>query len=98
MFSSSDWDCIDWDWFDKLRGSLSWISEIQEMVAHIHSSRSWQATEGNNVTAMTEDGERPEEKPRPPAGGQISFQFKPELVPILVAVKLNRAMPSVRNS
>lgn len=75
-----------WDWYDTLRFSRSWISEIWEQVAHIRASCSWQATGANTVTAMAEDGERPEEKPRPPTGGQLSFHSKPELVPILVVV------------
>lgn len=65
-----------WDYWDDWRHLRAWISEILDKVAHIRTSLSWQTTEVNEATAMAEDGERPEEKPRPPAGGQSSFPFQ----------------------
>lgn len=61
---------FDWGyWLDSWRSLRSWISEILDQVAYVRTSRSWQATGVNSTTAMVEDGERPTEKPRPPAGG-----------------------------
>lgn len=63
-------------WYDSWRSLRSWISEILDQVAYIRASRSWQAAGVINTTAMVEDGMRPEEKPRPPAGGKLSFQLQ----------------------
>ena len=73
-------------WYDSWRRLRSWISQILDQVAYIRASRSWQAAGAINTTAMVEDGMRPEEKPRPPAGGKTKQPFKPELVPILAAL------------
>lgn len=92
------WPDLYWDWRDSWRRLRSWISQILDQVAYIRASRSWQAAGAINTTAMVEDGMRPEEKPRPPAGGQLSFQCKPELVHILAALKLNSPALRVMNS
>ena len=68
------WPDLYWDWRDSWRRLRSWISQILDQVAYIRASCSWQAAGAINTTAMVEDGMRPEEKPRPPAGGQLSFQ------------------------
>ena len=80
MFPDLCWDF--WHDWGRLR---SWISEILDRVAYTRAFCSWQATGVIKDTAMSEDGERPEEKPRPPAGGKTKQPSKPELVPILVA-------------
>lgn len=65
MFPDLCWDF--WHDWGRLR---SWISEILDKVAYIRASRSWQTAEAIKGTAMPEDGERPDGKPPPPAGGQ----------------------------
>ncbi len=64
----------------------SWLQDLRDRLDHRRASKSgWQTTGATNATAMAEDVDQPKEKPRPPAGGKISFQSKPELVPILAA-------------
>ena len=58
-----------WDWYDDVRNLISWFREAAERVYQRHASRSWQASEVTKATAMAEDVDRPDEKPRPPAGG-----------------------------
>lgn len=47
----------------------SLINQIWDSVDLYRASLRWQTTGGITTTAMVEDGDRPEEKPRPPAGG-----------------------------
>ena len=75
-----------WDWYDEWRRLGAWMSDIMHRFAHNRTHSGWQATGAIKGTAMPEDGERPEEKPRPPAGGQSYPPSKPELVPILAAL------------
>lgn len=70
------WPDLFSGWYDCWRRLRSWISEILDKVAYVRASRSWQTAGAINVTAMTEDGQQPKEKPRPPAGGRQSFQFQ----------------------
>lgn len=60
-------------WYFNWGRLKSWISEILDMVAYVRASCSWQAVGAVNTTAMVEDELRPEEKPRPPAGGHLSY-------------------------
>lgn len=77
---------FDWSfWLNEYGRLRSWISEILDKVAYIRASRSWQTAGATTTAAMVEDGERPNEKPRPPAGGHTLTTYKPGLVPILVA-------------
>lgn len=83
MFCTHDW------WYD-MRDLFSWWRDFRDRLDRKRASKSsWQTTEATTATAMAEDVDRPKEKPRPPSGGQISLTDKPELVPILVASKLN---------
>lgn len=70
MFSSSHywWECVSY--------FRSWINQIWDSVDLYRASLRWQTPEGLTTTATVEDGDRPEEKPRPPAGGQ-SFVTNP---------------------
>ncbi len=65
-----------WYWYDEMLSLRSWISEIWNKVDQCRMSRSWQVAGTSSITAMIEDGDRPEEKPRPPAGGHTSYQIQ----------------------
>lgn len=69
------YDYLSWDWRDTWRHLRSWISEILDRLVYIRASRSWQAAGVINATAIAEDGERPDEKPRPPCGVVTRIQF-----------------------
>lgn len=75
-----------WDLLDTWRSFRSRINEIWDRLDRHRAKKGWQSLTSCSAAAMVDDGDRPEEKPRPPAGGKRSFQHKPGLVPILVAL------------
>lgn len=58
-----------WGWCDHWRDLIGWFHEAMGQVYQRYASRSWQASKVTTATAMAEDIDRPDEKPRPPAGG-----------------------------
>ena len=59
-----------WDWYCEMRNLISWFRELAERVYQRHASRSWQVSRVSKATAMAEDVDRPDGKPRPPSGGK----------------------------
>ncbi len=77
MFNHSDWDWLFQDVID------IW-EDVMRLVYRFRFASDWQVT--SDITAATvSDGDRPKDKPRPPSGGLIYPEFKPEPIPVLVA-------------
>lgn len=52
-----------------MRYLWTWTCEVQEWTSPIHTFLGLQTAEGLTIAATIEDGDRPEEKPRPPMCG-----------------------------
>ena len=53
------------DLWEFARYIRSWIMDIWDKVDLRLASRSWQTAEATNITAMMEEADRPDGKPRP---------------------------------
>lgn len=64
-----------WDnWGYSVRSLWSWLGEVfQDLYGHMHLNLGWHAREKSTAAATAVDADRPKEKPRPPAGGQLSL-------------------------
>lgn len=68
-------------WEDMCRSLWSWTKEFLDIVAQSRIRLTMQGENGMSIAATMDDVERPEEKPRPPAGGNLVSTHKTGIVP-----------------